>query len=578
MNAIRQALSQITQRLSALSLSAKLLVGAVMVIALMSMVVVAGYSGRTTWVDLLPSGNAEQVVKAKKLMDEFRISYRPDGTRLLVSPEDKYMILALLGEGGALGGDTSVLFANLISSQHWMNTKSQNDTIHNLALQGELAKVISKMRGVKSATVIIDAPDISGLGAAIRRPTASVAVVTNPGSALDQGRANAIAGLVSSAKAGLRLTDVKVIDQTTGRSFSVKSEDALDSTDYLDAVAKVEERVRTKLQESLAYVPGVIVAVTAQVDNTRRSYNETKIFAEGQGSVSVATKNEKDTKKTTSGTSAGEPGARPNVGTSLTDGQGGGMKNDETKTTVESAFHPGKRVEQVIDGRGNPTRLTAMVSLPREYLAALVRQSKPAPAGGADAKPEEVTQAELDAKFKEEKARLEADLGPLMAAAVVGTAAETPDAAKVVTVSMIPVPSLNLTAFAGTASAGLLGAGSSAGSGGGVLSMLGADMIKNVVLGGFAVAAVGMMLMMVRKASRPLELPTAETIVGVPPALESEADIVGEADESQMAMEGVELPEDQVKTKKMLEQVQDMVKKNPADAAALLNLWLTAEQ
>jgi flagellar biosynthesis/type III secretory pathway M-ring protein FliF/YscJ len=103
-------------------------------------------------------------------------------------------------------------------------------------------------------------------------------------------------------------------------------------------------------------------------------------------------------------------------------------------------------------------------------------------------------------------------------------------------------------------------------------------MIKNVVLGGFAVAAVGMMLMMVRKASRPLELPTAETIVGVPPALESEADIVGEADESQMAMEGVELPEDQVKTKKMLEQVQDMVKKNPADAAALLNLWLTAEQ
>jgi hypothetical protein len=219
-----------------------------------------------------------------------------------------------------------------------------------------------------------------------------------------------------------------------------------------------------------------------------------------------------------------------------------------------------------------------MVSLPREYLAALVRQSKPAPAGGADAKPEEVTQTELDAKFKEEKARLEADLGPLMAAAVVGTAAETPDAAKVVTVSMIPVPSLNLTAFAGTASAGLLGAGSSAGSGGGVLSLLGADMIKNVVLGGFAVAAVGMMLMMVRKASRPLELPTAETIVGVPPALESEADIVGEADESQMAMEGVELPEDQVKTKKMLEQVQDMVKKNPADAAALLNLWLTAEQ
>lgn len=578
MNAIRQALSQIAQRLSALSLSSKLLVAAVMVIALMSMVVVAGYSGRTTWVDLLPNGTAEQIVKARKTLEEYRVNFRADGGRLLVAPEDKYTVLGLLGEGGALGGDTSVLFANLISSQHWMNTKSQNDTIHNLALQGELAKVIGKMRGIKSATVIIDAPEISGLGAAIRRPTASVAVVTNPGAPLDQGRANAIAGLVSSAKAGLRLTDVKVIDQTIGRQFSIKSDDSIDSTDYLDAVAKVEERVRTKLQESLAYVPGVIVAVTAQVDNTRRSYNETKILPEGQGSVSVATKNEKDSKKTSSSNAAAEPGARPNVGTSLTDGQSGGMKNDETKTTVETAFHPGRRVEQVIDGRGNPTRLTAMVSLPREYLAALVRQSKPAPAGGADAKPEDVTQAELDAKFKEEKARLEADLGPLMTAAVAGTAAETPDAARVVTVSMIPVPSLNLTAFAGTASAGLLGVGSASSSSGGILSVVGGDMIKNIVLGGFAVAAVGMMLMMVKKASRPLELPTAESIVGVPPALESETDVVGEADESQMAMEGVELPEDQVKTKKMLEQVQDMVKKHPADAAALLNLWLTAEQ
>ena len=593
MNSIRQNFNAIAERLSVLSWPAKMLIVALLVIAALSMFVVAGWSGMIKYVELLPGMSVEHQQRAKDMLDKLNIPAKSENGKLYVTAEQQYGVLAMLQENGGLPGDTKLLFGNMISSQHWMNTKSQNDEIRNQALQNELGMVISKMKGIKSGSVYIEAPDITGLGAATRRPTAAVAVMMASGS-LNQATANAIAAFVSSAKAGLKVTDVKVIDQSNNRQFSVKSADELDSSDYLESVAKIEDRVRSKLQEALGYVPGVIVSVTAQVDNTRRQYTENKIFEEGKGSVSAAIRSAKTSKKETNPGGSGETGARPNVGTSLAEGQGGGSRTEDTTSTTETRFVPGNRVETVVDGRGNATKLTAMVSLPREYLILLVQQGKAANGGGAggagaggaapagQAAPADVTQAEIDAKFKEEKTRLEADLTPQITTAIAGTSADTPDTTRLVTVSMIPVPSVGTMSFAGATGVGVLnaggGGGAAASGGGGMMSLVSADLIKNVVLGGFAIASVGMMFMLVKKSSRPLELPTAEQIVGIPPALEAEMDIVGEADESMMAMEGVELMDDQVKIKKMLEQVQDMVKKNPSDAAALMNQWLATDQ
>ena len=55
-------------------------------------------------------------------------------------------------------------------------------------------------------------------------------------------------------------------------------------------------------------------------------------------------------------------------------------------------------------------------------------------------------------------------------------------------------------------------------------------LFKQAVLGGLAVLAMGMMFMLVRKAGKPAVLPTAEELVGVPPALNPGSDVVGEAD------------------------------------------------
>jgi flagellar biosynthesis/type III secretory pathway M-ring protein FliF/YscJ len=77
------------------------------------------------------------------------------------------------------------------------------------------------------------------------------------------------------------------------------------------------------------------------------------------------------------------------------------------------------------------------------------------------------------------------------------------------------------------------------------------------------------------KAGKREKLPTAEELVGVPPALAGESDVIGEAVEADSVLQGIELSDDEMKSRKMMEQVEDMVKEKPEDAARLLGRWIT---
>ena len=82
---------------------------------------------------------------------------------------------------------------------------------------------------------------------------------------------------------------------------------------------------------------------------------------------------------------------------------------------------------------------------------------------------------------------------------------------------------------------------------------------------------------MARKATRAGALPTAEELVGIPPALEPNSDVVGEADETETAMPGIEVDPQRLKTGKMLEEVGQLVKSNPHAAASVFNRWLSGD-
>jgi flagellar biosynthesis/type III secretory pathway M-ring protein FliF/YscJ len=99
-----------------------------------------------------------------------------------------------------------------------------------------------------------------------------------------------------------------------------------------------------------------------------------------------------------------------------------------------------------------------------------------------------------------------------------------------------------------------------------------------VSLGGLALVSLTMMFLMVRRASVREVLPTAQELIGIPPALAAmDGDLVGEADEASPALEGVELNDSAIRRQQMLDQIADMVNKTPDEAAGLLRRWIKSE-
>jgi uncharacterized membrane protein len=136
----------------------------------------------------------------------------------------------------------------------------------------------------------------------------------------------------------------------------------------------------------------------------------------------------------------------------------------------------------------------------------------------------------------------------------------------------------------GSGGGGARGVGGASGAGlgslGTILSLGGAGggVLDRAVLGLLAVVALGMMAMMVRKAGKHVAPPKAEELAGSPPTLETKSDVVGEADETETAMTGILVGDEELKASKLKEQVSELIQKSPDTAVKVLNRWVSVEQ
>ncbi|MEC9374338.1 MAG: flagellar M-ring protein FliF C-terminal domain-containing protein, partial [Planctomycetota bacterium] len=317
--------------------------------------------------------------------------------------------------------------------------------------------------------------------------------------------------------------------------------------------------VRNKLLQLLTYIPGVVVQVTAQVDVRRTETTTDRVLPSGDGTVTAPKSEITSERSSTIASNAAAPGVRSNVGLDIE--RGGASQSGERETVTEAELETefGRQKQHVIDPSGRPTRINATINVPRSYFVGHWRMHQ----GGDDpaADPDE---AALLQTVQQEIERIRRDVEP-----IVETSTDDGATAGVVVVSMIPDP----PAAPAEASSG--GGGFFAGSTeGGVLA---SGLFKTVLLGGLAVAALALMFVSLRKATKPVELPTAEELVGVPPALASNEDMFGEADEADSALSGVELSDADLQRREMVDQVSTLVRERPRDAAAMLTRWIRAD-
>jgi flagellar biosynthesis/type III secretory pathway M-ring protein FliF/YscJ len=600
MDRLRAMLANIRAQLGVLTVTQKLLIGTLCVLFLMTLFLVSQYTGSPTTMALLPGGTADDQQKAAVFLRNRSMPFTvaTDG-KIMVQPDQRYIALAAMTKEQALPGDKKLLFDGLVaaSASNWLEPLADKQVKFNVALQNELARVIRSIPGIEDANVVISRPpDNSGFGAATKKAVAQVAVFPVAGQGLDQNTVNALADLVAGSVSGLDLREVAIVDGKNRRSYrAVSPEDLAGGGSYIEQVAKVEKRVQDKVSEHLRFIPEVIVSVNAMIDAARRESERLEALPKGQGTTVVEIENTTSNNTSTSKSGGGiEPGVNANVGMDLNRGNGsnGNSMADESNTVKSQAVIGQVKTKQK-DATGRPTKINVTVSVPREYVAAIAKQKKAAgapaagaaatPAGAAPAAAAEPSDTEIDSLFESDvKKKIEEMVSPLVetdgGSGTPGTAAATQLVAGTVRAFLIPV-----SMGGGTSAAGMGGsrAGGFMGGGGGMSSISGLlenRLVKSVGLGALAVVALGMMLMMVKKAGKSPQMPTAEELVGIPPALEPGTDVVGEAIEGETAMAGIEIDEDALKTSKMLEEIGTLVKNNPQSAASVFNRWLAEEE
>ena len=455
--------------------------------------------------------------------------------------------LSILAQNDLLSADITAAFDEYVKRYSPLYSNAQSARQFLMAKEKVLSALVSKMAGVKAATVMVSMPEEQGFGRSAPKPTASVTVFMKSRSSVDKPLVAAIAGLVAGANSPMKVQDVVVVDALNGRSLTTGSDEELLPATALAHIRENEDRYRSKIEDSLSYITGRVVSVTVQIDPKIHSNSENWDYNKNQPLVSETSK----TNKSTDTASAAEPGPRSNAGTDLNNSGGPGTTREETTTSTTFAPSEMIRRTQTVEVGLLPKQVNVNVGVPRSYFVNLFKVGKPAD------KATDPDEAALAPIIQAQLAQIEAQVQNLIAADGKGT----------VKAYVMNTDALAITTVSAP------GAGGS-----GLLVALDSGWARPVGLAMLALVSLTLMFGMVRKATRQQPMPSVQELAGVPLALPTDDDLVGEADETDPSMAGVELDEDELRTRKIAQQIGEMVKTNPAEAASLVRRWVRTEE
>lgn len=533
----------IRAQMESLPASTKLLIGSLVVIMLLIGFIALLYAGKpeTVPISRFADGRGEEVAAR---LDAAGIDAEIRNTQVYVPASQHMEAIALLAREDMLSENAAGAFAD-ITGNPW-ETDAQGDRRYLLSMQTYLNAVARKFKGVRSAEVVISLPERVGFGRSSVRPSASVTVTMNGSQAVDKNLVASLAGLVSGAVAELRPQDVVVLDANLGRQHTVPDPDDIIPTEVIELVRHEENYQRKKIEEMLRNIPGVIVAVRVSTNPIRREVREEREFAEDGGPQS-----ESNTEMVSKDyNTANEAGARPNVGLSIDSGSE--LTHEMTETITNTEFFEKQLIStKQIEMAGHQVeQINVTINVPRSYFVSIFKAMNP--------EQEELPDdAALTPIRDEQLLAIEGQVTPLVETQIAGT----------VKASMVYDVAYLQPDLAGVA------------GGGGVLgTVTDSNMVATISTGALGLVALALMMMMVRKATRPEELPTIEELAGVPPTLPTDDELIGEADEVESSMAGLEVDEEELRTRRLADQISEMIKSAPEDAGGLLGKWVNSDE
>ena len=556
MEFLRRAVQQIRTQLGALTISQRLVFVLLLVIMVGAIWWGVRYAAQREMVPLLDQSFTEnEQRRIVNRLETWEEEYDTKGDKIIVPRARQRRLISRLAFAEALPEDTSMGWASLFEDVDIFTPESVREKKGVIILQSQLARTISSWPGISKAQVYINKGEKRRLNDVKPGASASVSVETEGRRPLSGKSASAIAALVSSASPRMKRQDVQVM--ANGQIVPVRApEDEFVGGDYLEQKVRYQRIFREQILAALP-TAGALVVVDVKPRWTKTDRVTTKIAEEGQGTLVAKSQETTREENSTSGSEGHEPGVEANV-TSWSQGASSGRNETLEDSSRSNEVIPGSTVTKEVIKPGGVEEVTATVRIPLSYFEAIAVKQ-----GG--------TEGQADAEAV--KVILVSELPRLKQTVMHAIGLRSPQDDDRVVVNEYWA---NPMAAAGTMDAAAVEAGSH-----GFGSMI-ADYGKHIAVTALAIASLGMVLMLLRKANN--HVPSAEQESGGMMFGSRPAEAVGLEDGGMFGDEdtdgilaGMELEGDAVRSRQVLEQIREMVKDSPDSAAALVGRWIAQD-
>ncbi|MEE8435322.1 MAG: flagellar basal-body MS-ring/collar protein FliF, partial [bacterium] len=243
-----------------LSVARRLILMGIVAIVLFGLVALMVVANQETWTPLYTNISNEDAALVKEKLDQNQIPVQigPGGRSILVRSDlaDEAR-LALARERVTLGGGLG--FADLfVGTTGIGETEFTQNVKFRMALEGEIARMITKINSVRSAKVTLALPKKSLFITKEDKPKASIIVDVGLGQTLGRNQVLTIAHLAANSVEGLVKENVVVVDQT-GRLLSKGISDEDQGGDFQDQFSfkrSIERNLESKIVNQLEPVVG----------------------------------------------------------------------------------------------------------------------------------------------------------------------------------------------------------------------------------------------------------------------------------------------------------------------------------
>lgn len=549
MELLKSYASRVGQQLGQLSVTQKMLAACLVVIIVMTVLYSGQFAMQPEMVPVLDQAFAQDdVARVTAQLVSRNINYKVQGDRILIPAERRFEVLADLGYSQLLPRDTKSGFDEIAKQMNPFMPDSTNRVMWNRAKELSLAAVIRNFPNVANAVVIIDPTNEHRIGQPVQ-PTATVNITMRNGIKPGRQLINAAADVLVGSQASLARGRITVI--ADGVSYPVREQEdgMMASSDMIELRQTNERYYSDKISDMLRFIPGVMVSVHVDVNMQKKQAVAHRFDPQ------VLQKESKVTSETEESNSSQppsqEPGAMSNVGMVAGGAQASGNSTTSERNVTEFQNFAGETTETTFTPAGTAVVTAASVRVPRGYFVGAYKAANPSD----NAEPDE---AKLQPLVSKELGKIRADVRAC-------TGLTKDDAITVETY----LDSITMVANGAASPQTPATAG---------IPVLITTNARQIAIGALAVAAMFMVMMMVRKSAPPQVKMPEPKVVEPPRQLDGAEALVGEATEGPQPLDGMEVEEGTIKAQQMLKQVQSLIEDNPDAAASLVKRWLSQSE